>query len=59
MQLNDELVYPLAEMLDRQGVLIAFVTGEDSRNLPPAFDHVAYFDKPVDIPELVRLLSFG
>jgi DNA-binding response OmpR family regulator len=59
VQLQDELVYPLAQMLDRQGVLIAFVTSGDPRDLPAAFGHVAYFDKPVDLQELVRLLSLS
>jgi CheY-like chemotaxis protein len=57
VRLNGELVYPLAEMLDRRGVLFAFITSGDPRELPRAFDHVPYFDKPVDMPELIRLLA--
>ncbi len=52
-----EAVYPIAEVLDRNGILFVFMSGGDSRDLPSSFNHVPYFEKPIDSQALVPLLS--
>jgi CheY-like chemotaxis protein len=59
VNLDGELVFPLAERLAGAGVPFIFLTGYDGQTLPPAWQDRPRFAKPVNAralcDELVRL----
>ena len=57
MNLNGEIVYPLAELLTEQRVPFLFVTGYAPRSLDPRFNRVPILQKPVVQDELAGALS--
>jgi two-component sensor histidine kinase len=57
MNLNGEIVYPLAELLTEQRVPFLFVTGYAPRSLDPRFDSVPILQKPVVQDELAGALN--
>ncbi|HWU53958.1 MAG TPA: HWE histidine kinase domain-containing protein [Rhizomicrobium sp.] len=57
MNLNGEIVYPLAELLTRQQVPFLFVTGYAPRSLDPRFTRVPILQKPVVQDELAGALN--
>ena len=57
MNLNGEIVYPLAELLTEQRVPFLFVTGYAPRSLDPRFTLVPVLQKPVVRDELAGALT--
>ena len=57
VRLGEELVYPLAEFLERRGTRFVFVTVVDQRDLPPAHAKTPHIDKPVQVAWLMQLLA--
>jgi two-component sensor histidine kinase/DNA-binding response OmpR family regulator len=57
MNLNGEIVYPLAELLTQQRVPFLFVTGYGQHSLDPRFTRVPVLQKPVVQDELAGALS--
>jgi len=57
MNLNGEIVYPLAELLTEQRVPFLFVTGYGQHSLDPRFTRVPVLQKPVVQDELAGALS--
>jgi len=57
MNLNGEIVYPLAELLTEQRVPFLFVTGYGSHSLDPRFTLVPVLQKPVVQDELAGALN--
>jgi two-component SAPR family response regulator len=57
MNLNGEIVYPLAELLTQQQVPFLFVTGYAPRSLDPRFVRVPVLQKPVVQDELAGALN--
>jgi two-component sensor histidine kinase/DNA-binding response OmpR family regulator len=57
MNLNGEIVYPLAELLEEQRVPFVFVTGYAPRGLDSRFRAVPVLQKPVAEEELARTLK--
>ncbi len=57
MNLNGEIVYPLAELLTEQRVPFLFVTGYGQHSLDPRFNWVPVLQKPVVQDELAGALS--
>ena len=57
MNLNGEIVYPLAELLTEQRVPFLFVTGYGSHSLDPRFTLVPVLQKPVVRDELAGALT--
>jgi CheY-like chemotaxis protein len=57
MNLNGEIVYPLAELLTEQRVPFLFVTGYAPGSLDPRFTQVQILQKPVVQDELAGALS--
>jgi two-component sensor histidine kinase/CheY-like chemotaxis protein len=57
MNLNGEIVYPLAELLTEQRVPFLFVTGYSPQSLDPRFTRVPVLQKPVVQDELAGALS--
>jgi len=57
MNLNGEIVYPLAELLTKQRVPFLFVTGYAPGSLDPRFTQVQILQKPVVQDELAGALS--
>jgi DNA-binding response OmpR family regulator len=57
INLDGEDVYPLAEELVQSGVPIVFATGVDGAILPSTFRDTARLDKPIRIPDLIRILA--
>ena len=57
MNLNGEIVYPLAELLTQQRVPFLFVTGYGQHSLDPRFNRVPVLQKPVVQDELAGALN--
>jgi two-component sensor histidine kinase/DNA-binding response OmpR family regulator len=57
MNLNGEIVYPLAELLTKQRVPFLFVTGYAPGSLDPRFNQVPILQKPVVQDELAGALN--
>ena len=57
MNLNGEIVYPLAELLTKQCVPFLFVTGYAPGSLDPRFTQVPILQKPVVQDELAGALN--
>ena len=57
MNLNGEIVYPLAELLIEQRVPFLFVTGYAPRSLDPRFTQVPVLQKPIVQDELAGALD--
>lgn len=57
IKLDDEAVYPVADMLSERGIPFAFVTGYDQSHIPQRFRDVPYQVKPHGAVELVPLLE--
>jgi two-component sensor histidine kinase/CheY-like chemotaxis protein len=57
MNLNGEMVYPLAELLTKQSVPFVFVTGYAPRNIDPKFTAVPILQKPVVQEDLAGILQ--
>lgn len=58
INLQDELVYPVADALRARGVPFLFATGYDPAVVPPAHGAVALCQKPID-PQVVARALFG
>ena len=57
INLNGQLVYPVAEALRARSVPFVFATGYDARVVPSAYAEVPRYEKPVDARQLARGLS--
>ena len=57
MNLNGEIVYPLAELLTEQSVPFLFVTGYAPRSVDPRFTKVPILQKPILQDELAGMLQ--
>jgi two-component sensor histidine kinase/CheY-like chemotaxis protein len=55
VNLNGEMVYPLADVLQKQGVPILFVTGYSAESIDPKFAGVPVLQKPVERHVLERM----
>ena len=58
INLQDELVYPVADALHARGVPFLFATGYDPASVPPPHGAVALCQKPID-PQVVARTLFG
>jgi CheY-like chemotaxis protein len=58
INLQDELVYPVADALHARGVPFLFATGYDPAAVPPPHGAVALCQKPID-PQVVARTLFG
>lgn len=54
---GDEMVYPLADELVREGVPMIFVTGYQAGSLDPRFARTPVLTKPIEHEELARALA--
>lgn len=57
INLGGEKVFPVADVLAARGVRFVFATGYDVSDVPPAYRHIARYEKPVDVSMLARALS--
>lgn len=58
INLQGEVVYPLADALQQRGVPFIFATGYDATMIPARFAEVRRCEKPVD-PGRIATLLFG
>ena len=58
INLQDELVYPVADALQARGVPFLFATGYDPASVPPPHGAVPLCQKPID-PQVVARTLFG
>ena len=56
VKLADETVFPVAEVLTARGIPFIFATGYNASDLPPAWQHVARYEKSVDAATIARAL---
>jgi PAS domain S-box-containing protein len=54
INLNGEMVYPLAEELQRRRIPFLFLTGYDATNLPEQFRNILRISKPFDHADLMK-----
>lgn len=57
INLNGEMVYPLADELQARGALFVFLSGYGLANLPERFRDAARLAKPYDLPSLRRQIQ--
>jgi len=57
MNLNGELVYPLADLLMSRGVPFVFVTGYSGEAVAERFSSIPVLQKPVEESDLARVLT--
>ena len=57
VKLGAEQVYPLAEVLRREGVPFLFVTGYDQRKIAASFQAEMRLEKPFDLQDLDMALT--
>ncbi len=57
VNLNGEMVYPLAEELVTRGIPFVLLTGYGTADLPPALRAVPHLAKPCDLAALVKRLQ--
>ncbi len=57
VNLGGEKVYPAADTLLERRVPVMFVTGCDASAIPPRFNDVARFEKPVDMAEVTKVMG--
>jgi CheY-like chemotaxis protein len=58
INLQDELVYPVADALQARGIPFLFATGYDPASVPSPHGTVALCQKPID-PQVVARTLFG
>jgi len=57
VNLQDEMVYPLARKLRARGIPFLFTTGYDKQSIAAEFRDVRLLEKPLDIAEFLRELD--
>ncbi|PVE20744.1 hypothetical protein DC522_30530 [Microvirga sp. KLBC 81] len=57
ISLEDEAVYPVADLLSEQGVPFLFATGYSHVLVPAEYQHVPRWEKPFDVQTLAQALS--
>jgi len=57
INLQNERVYPVADVLTARGIPFVFTTGYDAAAVPTAYAWAPRCEKPVDKTQLVRWLS--
>lgn len=58
INLQGNLVFPVAEELSRRGIPFVFASGYDDTIIPPRFAEVPLLDKTVDVKKIASVL-FG
>ena len=56
VNLQGEMVYPVAEALRRRGVRFVFATGYDASSIEKTYRDVARYEKPVEPDKLVQAM---
>lgn len=56
INLQDDRVYPVADVLRSRGVPFVFTTGYDACAIPKSYADIPRCDKPVDEQRLIRVL---
>jgi len=51
-KLRDEMVYPVADRLEKEGIPYFFITGYDMSVIPSRFNHIGRFEKPMNLEKL-------
>jgi two-component sensor histidine kinase/CheY-like chemotaxis protein len=57
INLGGQMVYPLAALLESEGIPFAFITGYGTESVDPRYAHVALLQKPVDRRALASLFA--
>ena len=57
VKLGDEMVYPLADVLTELDVPVVFATAYGQRDLPEAYARLPRCEKPLDMRQLVGVLT--
>jgi CheY-like chemotaxis protein len=59
INLQGQMVYPLADELMRRGLPFVFATGYDNSTIPERYADVRRFTKPVDVRQVAKALLDG
>jgi CheY-like chemotaxis protein len=57
INVQEEMVFPVADALQARGVPFLFATGYERTVIPQRFAHVRHYEKPVDPIQLVQMLQ--
>ncbi|GGE90376.1 response regulator [Sphingomonas prati] len=57
VNLRGEPVFDLADMLAEQGVPFMFTTGYDASIIPDRFTHVARYEKPLRMSQIIKTMG--
>ena len=58
INLQGEMVFPLADALTARGVPFVFATGYDRTMVPPRYAEIVHCEKPVE-PRTIAIVLFG
>jgi len=56
INVQEEMVFPVADALQARGVPFLFATGYERAVIPQRFAHVRHHEKPVDPVQLIHML---
>lgn len=56
INVQEEMVFPVADALEARGVPFLFATGYERTVIPQRFAHIRHYEKPVEPMQLVRML---
>jgi CheY-like chemotaxis protein len=57
VRLGDEAVTPIAQALRQRGIPFIFASGGAWWELPREFAEEIYYEKPIDLPSMLKVLS--
>ncbi|SFG89417.1 response regulator [Methylobacterium gossipiicola] len=56
INVQEEMVFPVADALEARGVPFVFATGYERTVIPQRFAHVRHHEKPVEPAQLIHML---
>ncbi|GJD30670.1 hypothetical protein PMNALOAF_1920 [Methylobacterium adhaesivum] len=57
INLQEEMVFSVADALQARGIPFLFATGYDRTVIPQRFAHIRHYEKPVEPAQLIRILE--
>lgn len=57
VNIRSQMIFPIARELRARGVPFVFTTGYEKATLDPEFKDVPLWEKPIDVPGMIRALT--
>lgn len=56
VNLGGERIFPVADELERRGIVYVFTTGYDRKIIPPTYAHIPCCEKPISLGAVIRAI---